>query len=212
MLKREVNNAKLLMNHPNIVAFVDIIQEEYDFYVICEYCQDGSLSYQLQKKGRMEEIEVLSILKQIIEGFKILHSNNVIHRNLKPSSILLHNGIAKITGFYFSKHVLDADKKQLMTSFGTPQYMAPEIFEAKEYCSKCDIWSLGITLFEMLYGEFPWRGKTTHDLIENNIKKKNLVFPENPVVSQKMKDLITNMLIVDQEKGISWNELFGVGL
>ena len=212
LLKREVNNAKLLMNHPNIVAFVDIIQEEYDFYVICEYCQDGSLSYQLQKKGRMEEIEVLSILKQIIEGFKILHSNNVIHRNLKPSSILLHNGIAKITGFYFSKHVLDADKKQLMTSFGTPQYMAPEIFEAKEYCSKCDIWSLGITLFEMLYGEFPWRGKTTHDLIENNIKKKNLVFPENPVVSQKMKDLITNMLIVDQEKRISWNELFGVGL
>jgi len=212
LLKREVSNAKLLMNHPNIVSFVDIIQEENEVYVICEYCQDGSLSYFLQKNGKMEEVQVLLILKQIIEGFKILHANNVIHRNLKPSSVLLHKGVAKITGFYFSKHVLDADKKQLMTSFGTPQYMAPEIFESKEYCSKCDIWSLGITLFEMLYADFPWKGKTTHDLIENNIKKKILNFPELPLISKKMKDLLGNMLIVDQEKRISWNEIFNLEL
>ena len=209
LLKREIANAKLLAQHPNIVSFLDLIQEENEVYVICEYCQDGSLSYILQKNGgKLEEKLVISILRQILEGFKILHENNILHRNLKPSSILLHNNIVKITGFYFSKHVLNSDKKQLMTSFGTPQYMAPEIFESKEYCSKCDVWSLGITLFEMLYGDFPWIGKTTHDLIENNIKKKDLSFPETPIVSKKIKELISLMLIFDQEKRISWNELF----
>lgn len=209
LLNREVNNAKLLTNHPNIVNFVDVVQNDEEVYIICEYCPEGSLSYVLQKNGgKLEEQQVKLILKQIINGFKLLHENNIIHRNLKPSSILLYKGVAKITGFYFSKHVLNAEKKQLMTSFGTPQYLAPEIFETKEYSSKCDIWSLGITLYEILYGEFPWRGKTTQDLIENNIKKKPLVFPEVPTVSQKMKDLISMMLLYDQEKRISWNELF----
>ena len=211
LLKREVTNAKLLIKHPNIVSFIDIIQEENEVYAICEYCQDGSLTYLLQKNGgKLEENQVLEIFKQILEGFKLLHKNNIIHRNLKPSSILMQNDVAKITGFYFSKHVLDADKKQLMTSFGTPQYMAPEIFESKEYSSKCDIWSLGITLYELLYGDFPWRGKTTHDLIENNIKKKTLNFPETQIVGKKMKDLISAMLVFDQEKRISWNELFSI--
>lgn len=212
LLKREVSNARLLASHPNIVGFVDLIQEENEVYLITEYCEEGSLSYVLQKCGKMQEDQVLALLRQVVEGFRALHKNNVIHRNLKPSSILLHKGVAKITGFYFSKHVLDADKKQLMTSFGTPQYMAPEIFESKEYCSKCDVWSLGITLFEMLYADFPWRGKTIHDLIDNNIKKKSLVFPETPAVSQTLKDLIAQMLVVDQDKRISWNEIFALEL
>lgn len=213
LVKREITNATILNFHPNVVNFIDIVQEENEIYVIWEYCPDGSLSYLLQKSGgKLEETQVWRIFKDILEGFKFLHENNIIHRNLKPSSILLHNEAAKISGFYFSKQVFDADKKELMTSFGTPQYMAPEIFESKEYCSKCDVWSLGITLFEMLYGEFPWKGKNTRDLIENNIKKKILWFPETSTVSKKMKDLMSRMLIFDQDQRISWNELFKLEL
>jgi len=74
--------------------------------------------------------------------------------------------------------------------------MAPQLLEEKDFSSRCDVWSVGIVFYEMLYGETPWIGTSQTDLIKN-IKEKPLKFPKLPVRSQKVKELITLMLAYD---------------
>lgn len=107
-------------------------------------------------------------LKHIVEGFKTLHQLKIIHRDIKPANILLHKGVAKITDFGFARvidtgmngnaiqYILDP---AYFSRVGSPLYMAPQILEGLPFSSKCDIWSLGIMFFEMLYGKPPWDGE-----------------------------------------------------
>lgn len=87
--------------------------------------------------------------------------------------------------------------------------MAPEIYNAEKYNFKCDVWSLGIVLYELLYGRTPWNSKqqTEQDLFENNVLKKPLVFPENITVKETTKELIKNMLDLDQDKRFDFEQV-----
>jgi serine/threonine-protein kinase ULK/ATG1 len=95
----------------------------------------------------------------MVNGMREVCSNGMVHRDLKPSNILIHNHEVKIGDFGFSK--LIEEGSELMTSVvGSPQYMSPQILEGVEYTSKTDVWSMGIVLYEMLYGKPPYEGGT----------------------------------------------------
>lgn len=87
--------------------------------------------------------------------------------------------------------------------------MAPEIYNAEKYNFKCDVWSLGIILYELLYGRTPWNSKqqTEQDLFENNVLKKPLVFPENITVKETTKELIRKMLEIDQDQRFDFEQV-----
>lgn len=85
--------------------------------------------------------------------------------------------------------------------------MSPQILAEEYFSSKCDIWSLGMMFFELLYGRTPWTGKTPNELLEN-IKKKPLEFPEQPPRSEIVKDMLRRMLVFGDAERISWEELF----
>lgn len=142
-LHNEVTNMRMI-DHLNIVKLLDFKKTAKNFYLVCEYCNDGNLeNYLNSKKGRVSLIESIKIMKEIINGYYCLFKNNIVHRDLKPANILLHNQTCKIADFGFSKVVDSMEERQIISQVGSPLYMSPQILKGDIYSSKTDIWSLG---------------------------------------------------------------------
>ena len=130
----------------------------------------------------------------------MLVKSNIMHRDIKPSNILLNNGVIKLADFGFCKPMKDS-KDLAQTMLGSPIYMAPEILKGEIYTMKADIWSLGVVLYEMLYGFCPFEERSIARLI-NLIDEGTVNFPSTVKVSKNTEDLIRRMLVKDQFKRI----------
>ena len=104
-------------------------------------------------------------MKQLLEAFKFLYKNNIMHRDLKPDNILLHNGSIKLADFGFCK-ALSNKNEPIQTMLGSPIYMAPEVLRGQIYTIKADIWSLGIVFYQMLFGKCPYQSSSIAHLIK----------------------------------------------
>ena len=193
------------LNHRNIVKFMDYFQSNKSYYFITEYCQDGDLREYIINKKQTED-QALSILYQLIEGFKELFKIGVIHRDLKPANILIDKGVFKLCDFGFAKIVDNFNNEMLQTIVGSPLYMSIQVLTGKPYTTKCDIWSLGIILYEMIIGDAPWKGVNEKDLLNNISKQKNIIKDKKfGVIVDK---LLNHMLAYEEKNRISWEELF----
>jgi len=203
------------LHHPNIVTLIDVRSTENRFYLIFEYCSGGTLETYRKSKGVnavLLEAEALEITKQIAEAMQFCVTNNppIIHRDLKPANVLLEGGKVKISDFGFARLVENtSDKLKLTTNIGSPLYMAPEIYKGEPYNTKCDVWSLGIILFELLFGRTPWNSKlqTEDDLFKKNILKKPLIFPDDPKIKEATKQLIMGMLQLEQDERMTFEQV-----
>ena len=142
-----------------------------------EYCNEGDLSNYLKKKKFLTEEEAVDILIQILNCFKTLVSNKIMHRDFKLPNILINNGIIKIADFGFSK-ILEGDDSYAETMLGSPLNMAPEILQGFEYNNKCDIWSIGTVFYELLFEKPPYTANHIVELVKN-IKANPFKMPEN---------------------------------
>ena len=147
----------------------------------------------------LTESEALVIFRQLLEAFKELNKNNIMHRDLKPDNIFFSDGKVKLGDFGFCK-MLQVNMAQTM--LGSPIYMAPEVLKEEIYTLKADIWSLGVVLFEMLFGYCPFQSSSISQLI-NVIKDTDLRIPKqiNPI-SNECETFIHKMLVKDQFKRI----------
>jgi serine/threonine-protein kinase ULK2 len=110
-LKSEIANMRLL-NHPNIVRLLDVKKSANNLYLIMEFCNEGSLEGYLTKNlGRLSEAEGLKMITELVSGYEALYRNNIVHRDLKPANILLHDGVAKLGDFGFSKVVVSLGQR-----------------------------------------------------------------------------------------------------
>lgn len=205
-LKVEIEVLKRL-NHNNIVRLIDVLQSYNSMYIITEFCKDGDLREALVKKKQFNEGDALNIFFQILDGFQQLVINGIIHRDLKPANILIHQGIYKIADFGFARFVNDFNGAMLKSCVGSPLYMAPQLLQRKPYTTKCDIWSLGIIFFEMIFGDTPWKGLDERDLL-NNIMRRILNFPKK--INKFSEDILRKMLVIEEKDRISWDELFQI--
>lgn len=204
LLEKEPKTLKNL-RHKHIIEFKDVKIYGGNLYIITELCTDGDLS---KIKGVKNIKIILCCFKQIVKAMIYAHSENYIHRDLKLENILLKDMKVKIADFGWAKFLEDPTIKSENThQAGTPLYMALEVAqEGEKYCKKCDVWSAGIVLYELLFEKTPWKGNSSEDLFKN-IKNNELCFPENIEISEDIKDLLRKMLKKNQDDRPTFEEL-----
>ncbi|CAD8182890.1 unnamed protein product [Paramecium pentaurelia] len=178
------------LQHPNIVQLLDVIYTDTQVQLVMEYVGPLSLrAYLKQQPNKLiPETEAKNIFLQVVKAIDYCHSKNIIHRDIKLENILIKDNKIKLIDFGFSSFI-----EHKTTSYcGTPSYMAPEIILKIDYGKPADIWSLGILLYVMLHGKFPFQGKEQKELFS---KIKTGIFSSNGI-SQQAQRLINNMLRV----------------
>ena len=144
LLENEIKVLKTCDNR-NIIKLYDIKKTANNFYLILEYCNEGDLSQYLKKKKTLSEEQAIEFFLQILNAFKPLVKNKIMHRDFKLANILMHDGEIKIADFGFSK--LLSNEEFTETMLGSPLNMAPEVLGGIQYNSKADIWSIGVVFY-----------------------------------------------------------------
>ncbi len=146
--------------HPNIVNVYDVGEENGIYYIVMELVEGITLKQYIEKKARLSVKEAVSIAIQVSMGIEAAHKNHIIHRDIKPQNIIISKeGKVKVTDFGIAK----AATSNTITSnvMGSVHYTSPEQARGGYSDEKSDIYSLGITMFEMLTGRVPFNGETT---------------------------------------------------
>lgn len=157
--------------HPNIVNVYDVGDEDGVNYIVMELVDGITLKKYIEKKARLSVKEAVSIAIQVAMGLEAAHNNNIIHRDIKPQNIMISkDGKVKVTDFGIAK----AATSNTITSnvMGSVHYTSPEQARGGYSDAKSDIYSLGITLFEMLTGRVPFNGDTTVAIAIKHIQEE----------------------------------------
>lgn len=156
-----------------------LLQTVNNVYIVTQHCQ-----HQLSKSSNIDNI---SVATGIIEGLKHLYLHGIVHRDIKPDNILLKHGIPKIIDFGFAKNI-SGPYEMMYEYLGTPLYMAPQMLDTMRYTSKCDIWSLGVTLHELIYKCDPYKAKDIEDL------RRKMKTIQPAIFSTKYNDPLANII------------------
>ena len=154
------------LDHPNIVSIHDAGKEHDLAYIAMDYVAGQSLDAWTGKSELLPVWEVLEIAAQVADALAYAHSRKVVHRDVKPANIIYDrdSGIAKITDFGVAR-ILDASRTRSGTVLGTPCYMSPEQVAGKKTGGQSDLFSLGITLYQLLTGSLPFEGDSVATLM-----------------------------------------------
>ena len=173
------------LTHPNIVNVFDVVDEGDIHYIVMELIEGITLKSYIAKKGRLEAKETIGIAIQMAQGMSAAHQHNIIHRDIKPQNIIVSkDGKVKVADFGIARAA--SSNTQELRAVGSVHYISPEQARGEAVDARSDIYSLGITMFEMVTGRLPFDGESTVSVamahLENPItppKECNPNIPEN---------------------------------
>ena len=184
------------MIHKNVIRCHDSFAHNNKFYTVMDFAEGGELTFLLKDKGALSEDETKKIFKQIYEAVCYIHSQNIIHRDLKPNNILfLDKERTHVVIIDFGISGMANGNQREKIKAGTTSFLPPEIASGEEFSSnpKLDIWSMGVILYLMVEGAYPFDGKNTKEII-TSILRNRLEFNKKIKISQPLKTLIGGML------------------
>ncbi|XP_039587686.1 serine/threonine-protein kinase ULK3 isoform X3 [Passer montanus] len=155
------------IRHPNIVELKDFQWDSDHIYLIMEFCAGGDLSRFIRTRRMLPEKVARLFLQQLACALKFLHDHNISHLDLKPQNILLsapENPQLKLADFGFAQYMSPWDEKHVLR--GSPLYMAPEMVCRQHYDARADLWSVGVILYEALFGKPPFASRSFAELEE----------------------------------------------
>eukprot|EP01064_Diplonema_japonicum_P007953 TRINITY_DN15540_c0_g1_i1.p1 TRINITY_DN15540_c0_g1~~TRINITY_DN15540_c0_g1_i1.p1 ORF type:complete len:381 (+),score=53.37 TRINITY_DN15540_c0_g1_i1:41-1183(+) len=207
-VKLEISIMKRL-THTNIVRMYEVMESSKHYYIVLESVRGGDLCDHIMTEGKLSEKVAAGYLRDLCEGLKACHSAGVAHRDVKPENCLISkNGVLKVADFGLSRfhkgRCETLDQSDYATdAVGTLSYAAPEVLDAPYNAFKADLWSIGVVIFVMLTGKFPFGSKGYTDAqIQQDIKAGRINrFPTT--LSPEAKDLIIKLIVVDANSRLS---------
>jgi calcium-dependent protein kinase len=200
-----IHEVKILtgLDHPNIVKYFETYEDDHYIHIVMEYIPGDNLFKVIsnRKHNSFGEKDAAEITSCLFQSVSFLHQHKIVHRDIKPENILF-----SMTGKYESLKLIDFGLSTPLTAtkekyrVGSPYYMAPEMLKGKfEYAS--DTWSVGVILYVMMTGAYPFNGKDQNEVFDK-IKKGvyDIKLLEKQNVSEEVKDLIKKLLVMDPGK------------
>ena len=206
------NEIKVLrsLDHPNILKIFEFFSSKDSYIIVTEFCSGGDLFQEIVDKGPFPEKYCAFVLYQIISAINHCHANHIIHRDLKPENILIvdkdKNDYPRIKICDFGTSQIFEKGKAQRKTFGSPYYLAPEIY-GKNYNEKCDLWSCGIILYLLLGARPPFGGEEDNEIIDSvKLGRYDLESPPFNKLSPICLDLLKKLLTIDPTQRISAQE------
>ncbi|XP_057429664.1 serine/threonine-protein kinase TIO isoform X3 [Lotus japonicus] len=201
-LRQEIEILRKL-KHENIIQMLDSFESPQEFCVVTEFAQ-GELFEILEDDKCLPEEQVQAIAKQLVKALHYLHSNRIIHRDMKPQNILIGSGsVVKLCDFGFAR-AMSTNTVVLRSIKGTPLYMAPELVREQPYTHTVDLWSLGVILYELFVGQPPFYTNSVYALIRH-IVKDPVKYPDS--MSPNFKSFLKGLLNKAPESRLTWPAL-----
>lgn len=191
------------LDHPNIVNLIEVIDDlsTDQFYLVLEYVEGRGIFQGCGPAGGIGEDTARRYFRDVLAGLMYLHAHNIFHGDIKPENLLVgSNGTVKISDFSVSRMFEDSND-ELRRSPGTPIFTAPECCLGLTYHGKiADVWALGVTLYFMVLGCYPFMGESLQDTYDK-IVHEPLLLPED--MNPELANLLEGLLCKDPKKRMS---------
>ncbi len=177
------------LSHPNIVNIYDVGEDRGLYYIVMELVEGITLKAYIEKKGRLEVKESVSIAIQVSQGIRAAHTHHIIHRDIKPQNIIISkDGKVKVTDFGIAR--VSSTQTINSNTMGSVHYISPEQARGGYVDERGDIYSLGISLYEMITGKVPFDSDTPVSValmhIQNELPSPRNIVPNLPVAVEKI--------------------------
>jgi len=203
------------LNHPYIVGYRDsfLIEHHNALVIVMEYCDAGDLRKAIKEKAKtgdhFREQDIMTWFVQLCMALQYIHSEKVLHRDLKTSNIFLSGGGSEIKlGDFGISRVLEGTTEAAVTIVGTPYYMSPEVCRSEPYNWKSDIWALGCVLYELCMLQHAFQSTSLLGLVYKIVSDHYEPIPS--FYSAELNDLIHQLLLKNADSRPSINEVFAI--
>ena len=171
---RFINEAKIQakLSHPNVIKTLNYLEQDGSIFLVMEYVNGETLDVLLKKIGPLPLEKAVVIFMGVLDAIEFMHSKGIIHRDIKPANIMLaYDRFVKVMDFGIAKIMGEKGKTRAGIRIGTLWYMSPEQIRGEEATALTDIYSLGITLYQMITGRVPFTGELEFDIMRGHLEE-----------------------------------------
>lgn len=188
------------LSHPNVVNVYDVGEEDGIYFIVMELVEGITLKSFIERKGKLDTKEAVGVAIQIAQGMEAAHSNHIIHRDIKPQNIIIsREGKVKVTDFGIAK--MATSETITSNAMGSVHYISPEQARGGFSDERSDIYSLGITMYEMLTGRVPFSGDNTVSVALLHLQEEPLPMRElDPKIPVSLDRIVQKCLQKKQER------------